>query len=494
MESIRLNNNQNQWYKISVMLVFLSVIMSNYTYSQENDYKAGMEIMPKDYSSERKGLYENMNAIKINGKWGIFDNNYVLTTPIIYEYVYWFTKGVCKVKFEGKIGYVDKSGNVIIQPKYDDIHGFTSSEDRKSRRSLIDEDISFYEISDKKGYIDINGKEITPPIFSQFSDFFVKGVAAVMKDNKWGLIDKSGNFIVPCIYKNRKNYLYKGFNAIAFIDEKGMCGFYNKDGKIIVPFQKREIPHDMELGSRSSADDIPPVFKINGKFELVKNIERFSDFEWFLDEFTINNKSFLSDLYNKKRIEAERKKEQSINENNRPIKSAQTLSSKTSANSELNQNFKNKGNNNTVTHCSYKVGSAIIQWKYSDNRKNCKYCGSLLSYRKYTSSELNNHKKNASLHIVYDNLNKHWTNSGSHDANLKEKELNDYYAWQKTTGLSEFEITFANQAKGISAMFSVLTLLGGESSSSLLKKIDLYKVGDGDFCNLYHKDLYYRNR
>jgi hypothetical protein len=380
MESIRLNNNQNQWYKISVMLVFLSVIMSNYTYSQENDYKAGMEIMPKDYSSERKGLYENMNAIKINGKWGIFDNNYVLTTPIIYDWVWYFTKGICKVKFEGKIGFVDKNGNFIIQPKYDDIHGFTSSEDRKSRRSLIDEDISFYEISDKQGYIDINGKEITPPIFSQFSDFFVKGVAAVMKDNKWGLIDKSGNFIVPCIYKNRKNYLYKGFNAIAFIDEKGMCGFYNKDGKIIVPFQKREIPHDMELGSRSSADDIPPVFKINGKFELVKNIERFSDFEWFLDEITINNKSFLSDLYNKKRIEAERKKEQSINENNRPIKSAQTLSSKSSANSELNPALISLlssalflGGETGVSNSSSRISSSSSK-SNSNSQKVCSYC------------------------------------------------------------------------------------------------------------------------
>jgi hypothetical protein len=287
----------------TTMLIFFIATLSNYTYCQDiKDYKVGMQITPQDYSKVKKGLYENMNAIQINNKWGVVDRNYVLTTPIIYEEIYWFVKGVCKVKYEGKYGYINKNGSFIIQPKYDDIFGFTTYEEKIKYKSYDDEDITSYKILDKQGYIDINGKEITQPIFSSSSDLFSQGVATVMKNNKWGLIDKYGNFIVPCIYKKYRNYLFRGYNAIAFIDENGMCGFYNKDGKIIVPFSKKQIAEDYEIGRTSSADEVPPVFKINGKFELVKNIERLEqDYGLFMDENTINNKSFLSDYYKQKK-------------------------------------------------------------------------------------------------------------------------------------------------------------------------------------------------
>ncbi len=466
-----------RWYKITTLIVFLILVISNYSYAQEDiDYKVGMQIMPKDYSKVKRGLHENMSAIQINDKWGVIDENYVLTVPIIYDYVAPFFNGRCPVIFEKKHGHIDKNGNYIIQPKYD----WLGILDKRQFKYFDQNDIIFYEISDKYGLIDINGKEITQPIFSNFDDF-IKGVSTVEKNNRWGLIDEFGNYIVPCIYTSCKNYLRDGYNAIAFTDENGMCGFYNKDGKIIVPFSKKQIPHDGEIGSTSPTDEVPPVFKVNGKFELVKNIERFSDIEWFLDENTINNKSFLTNCYNQKKITEKKKEEQRIAENVRPI--------------ELNnQNFKNR-DNNTVAHCSYKVGGLNIQWKYSDNRKKCKYCSSILSCRKYTSNELNNHKKNASLHVVYDALTKHWSNTKNHDANLQEKELNDYYAWQKTTGLSAVEIMMANQTKSFSALLDMASIFsGGELSSNNFKIISLYEVGDGDFCNRYHEDLYYRNR
>lgn len=318
------------------LVLFFTIVLGFNLYSQDNnDYKVGMRIMPKDYSNVKKGLYENMSAIQINDKWGVIDQNYVLTTPIIYEGVYFFVNGICKVKYEGKIGYIDKSGNFIIQTKYDDIWDFNNPKNTNNNRTHGDFNITIYVIKDKYGFIDINGKEITQPIFSMSNGMsvFIKGVASVMKDNKWGLIDKSGNFIVPCIYKSCKNYFRNGFNAIAFTDEKGMCGFYNKDGKIIVPFQNKQIADDWELGIKSTADEVPPVFKVKGKFELVKNVERFSDFEWSLDENTINNKSFLSDYYNKKR------RDETILADQRRIEEKKVSASN---NQTINQNLKNE--------------------------------------------------------------------------------------------------------------------------------------------------------
>lgn len=434
------------------------------TYSQENkDYKAGMQV---NSYSKIKGLNENLWAIQINNKWGVIDQKYVLTTPIIYEEIYSFRKGICLVKLEGKYGYIDKNGSFIIQPKYDDIFGFTTSEEKIKNKSYVDEDITFYKISDKQGYIDINGKEITQPIFSPGSDLFCEGVATVKKNNKWGLIDKFGNFIVPCNYKQYRNYLFNGYNAIAFIDEKGMCGFYNKDGKIIVPFSKKQIAENYEIGSTASNDQIPPVFKVNGKFELVKNIERLEpDFGLFMDENTINNKSFLSNYYSQKRFAPSKK----INTNY------------TSTNSTSTKTIE------TQNSCNFKFVIPKITWKLVDNRRKCSYCRA--RYVPYSKKDIAEAKQINTVQSFQSKLSKHWeavNPSDEHKENDREKLTNLF----RKNNYSEIAIMNAKLHEMQGPLINNYIKVKREffldnSFNNLLdfSRINLYDVEDSKYCS-----------
>jgi hypothetical protein len=320
------------------------------------------------------------------------------------------------------------------------------------------------------------------------------GVLYSANNSRTGGIWQTGNLLhsLPAFVNNPKFYDFDiEYGYTSFVNDQFHVKFNSKKGVInikgeeIIPtkydvleFDWLEGKHDQPMKikyitiGRIFSSDIKDVYDYYGNF--------------------LGNKSHNADM-------EQANKQHAIALNKIENEEKQISSSN---NQTINPNFKN-GNNNTVKHCSYKVGSLNIQWKYSDNRKKCKYCSSILSCRKYTTSELNNHKKNASLHLEYHALTKHWIDTKNHDDNLQEKELNDYHAWQKTTGLSALEIMMANQTRNASLMLDLPSMIlsggglfsGGELfGNNLLKKISLYEVGDGDFCNRHHEDLYYRNR
>jgi len=271
-----------------------------------SNYKVGMTI--REYQKV-KGLWENLNAVQINNKWGVFNANWVLLTPIIFDDVYYFQSGVARVIYNGKMGLVDQNGTIKIQPKYQEITPFIKcpvTGDRLQFHSPNDCNKSFYRIADKWGIIDKNGIEITPAIYSFVPLEFTQGVAVVQKNDRWGMIDSFGNVIVPCIYKKPNVssdwFLFRGYDAIVFIDEKGMTGIFNKKGEIIVPFSNQPLASPFsDLGATSTGDQTPPVFKVNGKLVLAKNVKRLEpDNGIQLDPFTLdakNQNSFIFKYY-----------------------------------------------------------------------------------------------------------------------------------------------------------------------------------------------------
>jgi WG containing repeat len=74
----------------------------------------------------------------------------------------------------GKIGYIDKSGKVVIPPEFDG-------------GSRFSEGLAAVWIGNKAGYIDKTGKFIIPPQFD-FAYPFYEGLAEVEIGDKYGYI------------------------------------------------------------------------------------------------------------------------------------------------------------------------------------------------------------------------------------------------------------------------------------------------------------------
>ncbi|MEO0020342.1 MAG: WG repeat-containing protein [candidate division WOR-3 bacterium] len=80
--------------------------------------------------------------------------------------------GLFPVKVKDKWGYIDKTGNLVINPQFDDAWSFS-------------EGLAVVQIGDKLGYIDKTGNLVISPQFA-FASAFSEGLAAVMIDFKCG--------------------------------------------------------------------------------------------------------------------------------------------------------------------------------------------------------------------------------------------------------------------------------------------------------------------
>ena len=89
------------------------------------------------------------------------------------------------IEENGKYGYMDKDGNVVINPQFDRADDFSEG---LARVRIGDEKTG------KWGYIDKEGKFVINPQFDCAEDFS-EGLAKVKVGGKYGWIDKTGKIV-----------------------------------------------------------------------------------------------------------------------------------------------------------------------------------------------------------------------------------------------------------------------------------------------------------
>ena len=127
---------------------------------------------------------------------------------------------VSKVKKDGKIGYVDINGKIIIPLEYDE--GMTFNEGYAAVRK-----------GEKWAFLDSTGKAITEFVY-QDAMGFAEGLAPAKKSSGWGYINHEGKEVIPCIYVNARKFS-EGLAAVSS-KPKEFWGYINKKGEIIIPF------------------------------------------------------------------------------------------------------------------------------------------------------------------------------------------------------------------------------------------------------------------
>ena len=115
----------------------------------------------------------------------------------------------------GKRGFIDKNGNVIIEPKYDMIEIF---KDGLARVNVGAEySYGYIRRGGKWGYIDATGKIVIDTIFDEI-DYFEDGVAIFRIEGKKGIIDNTGNYVVKPLYDDlRSNVKYSKIMNCSFV-------------------------------------------------------------------------------------------------------------------------------------------------------------------------------------------------------------------------------------------------------------------------------------
>ncbi len=88
----------------------------------------------------------------------------------------------------------------------------------------------------KCGFVDASGTLVVPFIYDDVIEF-VDGRAAVRRDGSWGIIDEAGTEILPCGYSSVQSYRY-GF---AEVRDGDMYGLVDRSGSFAVPCEYEEI-------------------------------------------------------------------------------------------------------------------------------------------------------------------------------------------------------------------------------------------------------------
>ena len=134
-----------------------------------------------------------------------------------YEFVDDCVCGLAKVKKDGLIGYVNKSGVEVIKPQYAD--GLTFNEGYTAVKD-----------GTKWLYFDSTGKKITEAIFDD-ANSFSNSMAAVSKNGLYGFINTMGEEIISFQFSNARSFS-EGLAPAA--NAKGYWGFIDKKGSWVI--------------------------------------------------------------------------------------------------------------------------------------------------------------------------------------------------------------------------------------------------------------------
>lgn len=157
---------------------------------------------------------ENLRAVERNGRWGYEDLSGRLVIEALYDWVEDFSEGRAAVEAKGYYGLIDTRGERVVELIYDEL-SYDGSHlcyvEREGRCGVVDrrgkvvvepewdwvaefsQDLLLVEIDGKYGYVDMNGSVAIKPIYQDAASFDAHGYASVTLNGVSYQIDKDQN-------------------------------------------------------------------------------------------------------------------------------------------------------------------------------------------------------------------------------------------------------------------------------------------------------------
>ncbi len=221
-----------------LLIVFLMAILANNSFAQSNDVDYSLEGLAKAcaYYDEISSFHDGRSKVKKDGKWGFINKRGELVIPCK---EYWsignFSNGFARIEWIEEIGdsgckksgYIDINGNMVIDlnTKYDDIEDFH-------------EGLALITVNAKHGFINEKGQEVISCKYG-FARGFSEGLAAVNLHSK--IYDESPDLAYintrGTVVLNPKGYseINDFHNGLARVRERQGYGYIDKSGRQVIP-------------------------------------------------------------------------------------------------------------------------------------------------------------------------------------------------------------------------------------------------------------------
>lgn len=226
----------------------------------------GHEVFEPQFQKIKKFDHNNVAVYQHQDKYGLLNGSGSIISAARWDDVgFKFNDlGLLHVTIEGKEGYVNSKGEVIIPVEYDNIDNFSQYGMEGKWEAL-----AVATKNGKSGFIDLNGKVAIPLEYDAVMAFS-NGLAGVRKDELWGFINTDNQMVIhpqfdevgwfsgcdqePLTYfALNKKYGYMDMDGKVVIDAvyddadgfseglaavkiKKKWGFIDKEGKEVIPF------------------------------------------------------------------------------------------------------------------------------------------------------------------------------------------------------------------------------------------------------------------
>lgn len=155
--------------------------------------------------------------VEENGKYGYIDAAGKLVIPCEWEEADSFSEGFARVGKDGKYGYIDTAGRLVVPCEWEEADFFS-------------EGLACVGKDGKYGSIDSAGRTV---ISCEWDDmgFFSEGLVCVGKNGKYGYIDSAGKLVIPCEWDDAGSFS----GGLARVEKDGKYGYIDTAGRLAIP-------------------------------------------------------------------------------------------------------------------------------------------------------------------------------------------------------------------------------------------------------------------
>lgn len=215
--------------------------------------------------AERESYYKTLTAAELAGvsDFEIYPNN-LMTCGM------GFSNGLAKIFVNGKAGFINTKGKIVISPNFNDVGRFS-------------ENLAPVEFDNGKwGYINKAGKTVIDPQFD-WALVFREGLALVQIEKKWGFIDQTGKIVIKPQFDHADSFS-EGLAHVQIFKDKYYSGYIDKTGNWIIEptfgrgsyFYNGRAVVDEDIKDENGNYKYTTCFLINISGKKLKELERCS--------------------------------------------------------------------------------------------------------------------------------------------------------------------------------------------------------------------------
>lgn len=259
----------DHWFKVQLQIQTLPVKKIKYINAQ-----TGREVVTNNYPYEF--FYMNQLTLRpknVNGKYGYVNKKGEIVIEARFDIAWPFEDNLAGVQIAGKWGFIDTTGKFIIEPQFDAITSFKDG-------------VAVAKANNKWGFIDPLGKPFMKAKFN-YAHNFNEGFAPVQNYKKWAFASKIDRDIV-LNYKYDRAYGFSEGLAAVKLNEK--WGFVDYAGNIVIDYKFDEVNRFSDGLALARLNRNYGYIDKKGSFEINPQFEHAESFSEGLAAVRINGK------------------------------------------------------------------------------------------------------------------------------------------------------------------------------------------------------------